>query len=226
MKVLICDDERELRALIGFALRQAGYLVIEAPDGERALELVKSEQPNLVILDINLPGMDGFEVCRRVRGLSQAPVMMLSVRAGEDDQVQGLDVGADDYLVKPFSPRTLLARVRALLRRHGSERPATLETGILLLDPDVLTVSLRGASPLTLTPLEFRLLQGLVAQEGRTISAEKLVTHVWGSRIGPDRQQLKQLVHRLRQKIEVDPAEPTLVRTVAGVGYRLVASEE
>jgi DNA-binding response OmpR family regulator len=137
-----------------------------------------------------------------------------------------LDVGADDYLVKPFSPRTLLARVRALLRRHGSERPASLETGILLLDPDALTVSLRGAAPLALTPLEFRLLHGLVAQEGRTISAETLVTHVWGSRIGPDRQQLKQLVHRLRQKIEVDPAEPTLVRTVAGVGYRLVASEE
>lgn len=226
MKILVIDDDRELRALIGFALRQAGYLVLEAGDGEQGLMIAERESPDLLILDINLPGLSGFEVCRRLRVVSQTPVLMLSVRAGEDDQVTGLDVGADDYLVKPFSPRSLLARVRALLRRSADGAAALRHAGDLVLDPDLLTVRRADRPAVTLTPLEFRLLQALAAQPGRTVAADKLVHAVWGSRLGPDRQQLKQLVHRLRQKIEDDPAEPRIVRTIAGVGYRLAPQDE
>lgn len=223
MKILVVDDDHELRNLIGYALRQSGFLVVEAADGEQGLVLFRGEGPNLVILDVNLPGIDGFEVCRRIRRIGSTPVLLLTVRGGEDDVVVGLDAGADDYLVKPFSPRMLLARLRALLRRHGAAAPATLRAGILLLDPDTLTVKVAESAPVTLTPLEFRLLQGLVAHDGRTASAENLITHVWGRRMGPDRHQLKQLVHRLRQKIEGDPASPRLVLTVPGVGYKLAS---
>src|SRR5262245_35752056 len=131
MKLLVADDDSELLSLIGFALRQAGYFVIDARDGITALESFNREQPDLVILDVNMPGLSGFEVCRRIRAEAATPIMLLTVRNSEEDQVHGLDLGADDYLTKPFSPRTLLARVRALLRRSGSERPASLPAGEL-----------------------------------------------------------------------------------------------
>ena len=126
MKILVVDDDLELSSLIGYALRQAGYLVVEAADGQAALEAFEREAPALVILDVNLPRLSGLEVCRRIRQESKVPIMMLTVRNAEEDQVQALDLGADDYLTKPFSPRTLSARVRALLRRAGDERPAPL----------------------------------------------------------------------------------------------------
>jgi DNA-binding response OmpR family regulator len=147
--------------------------------------------------------------------------MMLTVRSSEEDQVQGLDLGADDYLTKPFSPRTLLARVRALLRRAEIDRPAAPAGGDLLLDAERQAVSVRGGTPIRLTNLEFRLLQYLLANAERTISFERLTNHVWGYRGVGDRQLLKQLVHRLRQKIEENPAEPHYVVTVAGAGYLL-----
>jgi DNA-binding response OmpR family regulator len=221
MKILVVDDDLELLGLIGFALRQAGYLVLEASDGGAALAVFEREQPDLVILDVNLPVLSGFEVCRRIRAEATTPIMLLTVRNSEEDQVRGLDDGADDYLTKPFSPRTLLARVRALLRRAEIDRPSPLQAGDLALDVERQSVSVRGGPPTRLTGLEFRLLQYLLANAGHTIPADRLTTHVWGYRGLGDKQLLKQLVHRLRQKIERNPAEPQYVVTVAGIGYTL-----
>lgn len=223
MKVLVVDDDLELLGLIGYALRQAGYLVVDAGDGEAALAAFERESPALVILDVNLPRLGGLEVCRRLRAASKVPIMMLTVRSAEEDQVQALDLGADDYLTKPFSPRTLLARVRALLRRAGEERPAALAAGDFSLDLELQSVSLQGGAPVRLTRLELRLLQLLLANAGHTLPAERLLAHVWGSRGAGDRQLLKQLVHRLRQKIESDAAAPRYLVTVSGIGYVLRA---
>jgi DNA-binding response OmpR family regulator len=227
MKILVIDDDLELLGLVSYALRQSGYLVVEAPDGPSGLRVLADERPDLVILDVNLPRMSGLEVLRRARAQGlRAPVMMLTVRAAEEDQVEALDLGADDYLAKPFSPRTLLARVRALLRRAGLERPSAVHVGHLALDPERQIVSLRGGKPVNLTRLEFRLLQMLAANAGRVLPAERLSTHVWGYRGMGDRQLLKQLVRRLRQKIEEDPGNPRYLVTEAGAGYRLVSEPD
>ncbi|HVS00889.1 MAG TPA: response regulator transcription factor [Thermoanaerobaculia bacterium] len=226
MKILVVDDDMELRGLIAYALRQAGYLVVEASDGAAALTVFENEEPALVILDVNLPRLSGLDVCRRIRETSKVPVMMLTVRSGEEDQVQALDLGADDYLTKPFSPRSLLARVRALLRRAGAEKPAPLAAGDFTLDVEQQAVSVGAAGPVRLTRLEFRLLQLLLTNAGHTLPAERLISHVWGSRGAGDRQLLKQLVHRLRQKIEVDAAEPRYLVTMSGIGYALQAAGE
>jgi len=226
MKILVVDDDLELLNLIAFALRQAGFLVVQAPDGRAALTIFEQEQPDLVILDYNLPHLSGLEVLKRLRSAgTRTPIMMLTVRAAEEDQVEALEVGADDYLTKPFSPRALIARVRALLRRAGGDQPVTLGAGAVTLDPENQAVSIRGEAPVALTRLEFRLLQLMVANAGRTLSAERLTGHVWGYRGLGDRQLLKQLVHRVRQKIEHDPGAPELLVTVAGVGYTLRAQD-
>lgn len=222
MKIEVVDDDLELRHLIAFALREAGYLIVEAGDGEEALNVFREERPDLVILDVNMPKADGFEVLRRLRGSgARTPVMMLTVRAAEEDQVRGLDLGADDYLPKPFSPRTLMARVRALLRRSGELRESRTEAGDLTLDPEQRGVSVKGGKPVRLTALEWRLMQFLVANAGHTLPTERLTVHVWGRRGEGDRQMLKQLVHRLRRKIEEDPASPRYLQTVSGIGYTL-----
>jgi len=222
VKILVVDDDLELLRLIAFALRQAGYMVLEAQDGPQALAVFERERPDLVVLDVNLPRLNGFEVLKKIRSISEGlPVMMLTVRTGEEDQVRGLDLGADDYLGKPFSPRTLLARVRALLRRAGVDRPAPLTAGDLLLDLESQTVRVKGGDPVRLTNLEVRLMQLLLANGGHTLPLERLTSHVWGYRGLGDRQLLKQLVHRLRRKIEVDPASPRCLVTVTGVGYAL-----
>ena len=221
MKILVVDDDLELSSLIGYALRQAGYMVIEAGDGVAALEAFERESPALVILDVNLPRLSGLEVCRRIRAASRTPIMMLTVKSAEEDQVQALDLGADDYLTKPFSPRTLLARVRALLRRAGEEKPMPLAAGAFTLDLELQSVAVRGGDPVRLTRLELRLLQILLANAGHTLPAERLLAHVWGSRGSGDRQLLKQLVHRLRQKIEAEATEPRYLVTISGVGYAL-----
>jgi DNA-binding response OmpR family regulator len=227
MKILIVDDDLELLGLISYALRQAGYITVEATDGLAALATFERENPALVILDVNLPRLSGLDVCRKIRDTASTPVMMLTVRNAEEDQVQALDLGADDYLTKPFSPRTLLARVRALLRRSGgAEKPAPLVAGHFALDLEHQTVSVGGEAPVRLTRLELRLLQLLLANAGHTLPAERLLRHVWGTRASDDRQLLKQLVHRLRQKIEIDAAEPKYLVTVSGVGYALEAAGE
>ncbi len=226
MKILVVDDDLELASLIAYSLRQAGYMVVEAADGAAAVAAFEREEPALVILDINLPKMTGLEVCRRVRGVSAVPIMMLTVRGSEEDQVAALDLGADDYLTKPFSPRTLLARVRALLRRSGVEKPAPLAAGDFSVDLETQAVSVHGAEPVRLTRLEMRLLQLLLANAGHTLPAERLLSHVWGSRGSGDRQLLKQLVHRLRQKIEADATQPRYLVTISGIGYAMRSGGE
>jgi DNA-binding response OmpR family regulator len=222
VKILAVDDDLDLLSLISFALRQAGYLVIEAKDGKAALAAFERDQPDLAILDVNLPHVNGLEVLKKIRAEGRTtPVLLLTVRSSEQDQVQGLDLGADDYLTKPFSPRTLLARVRALLRRAGIERPAPFAAGDFALDADRQTVTLKGGTPIRLTSMEFRLLHFLIANAGRTMSPERLTSHVWGYRGMGDKQLLKQLVHRLRRKIELDVAEPKYLVAVSGVGYAL-----
>ena len=222
MKILIADDDAELRGLIDYALRQAGWLVIEAADGAEALGRFETEAPDLLILDVSMPRMTGLEVLRKIRAAgSRTPVMILTVRASEEDQVAGLDQGADDYLTKPFSPRTLLARARVLLRRPGAAAaPAPEQIGALLVDHETRSVSVGGATPVRLTPLEFRLLQFLAGNAGRVLPGERLSGHVWGHRGAGDKQLLKQLVRRLRQKIEADPASPVYLVTEQGLGYR------
>jgi DNA-binding response OmpR family regulator len=223
MKILIADDDRDLLSLIGFALTQAGYLVVRASDGPGAIRAFETESPDLVVLDINMPGASGFQVCEAIRLKSRVPIMMLTVRGEEEDLVRALELGADDYLNKPFSPRTLLARTKALLRRAGIDSSAApVAAGQVSLDLDEHTVRIGTGEPVRLTKLELRLLQMLLANAGRTVNSDRLLVQVWGHRNSGDRQLLKQLVHRLRQKIETDPANPALLQTAAGSGYKLI----
>lgn len=222
MKILCADDDQDLLALIGFTLSQAGYLVVPVSDGQSAIRAFDAESPDLVLLDINMPGASGFQVCEAIRARSRAPVMMLTVRGEEEDLVRALELGADDYLTKPFSPRTLLARVKALLRRAGMENSAPLAAGRVRLDTQEHTVQVGAGTPVRLTKLELRLLQMLIANAGHTVSSDRLLIQVWGHKGSGDRQLLKQLVHRLRHKIELDPAVPHMLQTVVGAGYKLV----
>jgi DNA-binding response OmpR family regulator len=222
MKVLIADDDRDLLGLIAFTLTQASYLVAKASDGPAAIRAFDEESPDIAVLDINMPGASGFQVCEAIRAKSRIPIMMLTVRGEEEDLIRALDLGADDYLTKPFSPRTLLARIKALLRRAGIESSAPVAAGRLALDVQEHTVSIGGNDPVRLTKLELRLLQMLLANAGRTVTSDRLLVQVWGHRNSGDRQLLKQLVHRLRQKIETDPAMPQLLQTSAGTGYKLI----
>ena len=222
MKILSADDDKDLLALIAFTLSQAGYLVVKAADGLSAIKAFEAEAPDLVVLDINMPGASGFQVCEAIRAKSRVPVMMLTVRGEEEDLVKALELGADDYLSKPFSPRTLLARVKALLRRAGMENSAPLAAGRIRLDVEEHTVQVGSGSAVRLTKLELRLLQMLIANAGHTVSSDRLLMQVWGHKGSGDRQLLKQLVHRLRQKIETDPAVPMMLQTAPGAGYKLV----
>jgi DNA-binding response OmpR family regulator len=223
MKILIADDDRDLLGLIAFALTQAGYIIVRASDGPMAIRAFEDESPDLVVLDINMPGASGFQVCEAIRIKSRVPIMMLTVRGEEEDLVRALELGADDYLNKPFSPRTLLARIKALLRRAGVDSSAApVAVGQIALDVDEHTVRIGSGVPVRLTKLELRLLQMLLANAGRTVHSDRLLVQVWGHRNSGDRQLLKQLVHRLRQKIEVDPANPVLLQTAAGSGYKLI----
>jgi DNA-binding response OmpR family regulator len=222
VKVLLVDDDDELRAVLGFALRHGGWLPLEARDGGEALRLLAAEEPSLVVLDLNLGREDGLDLLPRIRERSRVPVLVLSVRSGEEDVVRALDLGADDHLAKPFSPRTLLARVRALVRRASGEAPPEpTVVGPYRLDLERRTLAIGDRSPVKVTPLELRLLQILLAQAGAPVLADRLLAYVWGARGYGDRQLLKQLVHRLRQKIELDPAAPRWLVTEAGGGYRL-----
>jgi DNA-binding response OmpR family regulator len=223
MKILVADDDQDLLALIAFTLSQSGYTVVKAHDGMAATRAFANESPDLVVLDINMPGASGFEVCARIREQSSVPVMMLTVRGEEEDLVKALELGADDYLNKPFSPRTLIARVRALLRRAGVEAiAAPMAAGRITLNTEEHTVQVGSLEPVRLTKLETRLLQMLLANAGHTVGSDRLLLQVWGHRGAGDRQLLKQLVHRLRQKIETDPAVPQLLQTAPGAGYKLV----
>lgn len=223
MKILVADDDADLLDLVAYALGQAGFLVVKAGNGIEALARFDSESADLVILDINMPGASGFEVCAGLRKRGSVPIIMLTARGEEQDLVKALELGADDYLTKPFSPKTLIARIRALLRRakiEGSAGP--MSAGRICLDSGDSTVRIGSGQPVALTKLEFRLMQALLAQAGRAVHSDRLLGLVWGHRGAGDRQLLKQLVHRLRQKIEPDPGTPQLLQTAAVSGYKLV----
>ena len=196
MKILLVDDDADLLSVTGFALQQAGFLVVKAMDGVAALEAFEREHPHLAVIDINMPRMNGFDLAQKLRERSRIPVIMLTARSEEGDVVRALSLGADDYLSKPFSPKILIARVKALLRRAGAEANDAVAVGALSLDvPELMLFGLpRG--PVRLTPLEARFLQLLFAHAGRTVSTDRLLIHVWGNRAGGNRQLLKQLVHQ------------------------------
>jgi DNA-binding response OmpR family regulator len=224
MKVLIVDDDRTLADVIAFTMRREGYEVVKAYDGNSALRRWAEEGPDLVLLDINLPGADGFSVCESIRETSDVPIIMLTVRGEDDDVVRGLELGADDYIAKPFSPRQLVARAKAVLRRAGSRpTPAARDTGDFSLDLRRREVRVRGGDPVSLTPLEARLMDYLLTNSGMVLTVDAIIDHVWGPE-GGDRDMLRQIVHRLRGKIEPDPSNPIFIETVPGIGYGLTAA--
>ena len=224
-RLLIADDDTDMRLLLAEYFRRLGYQVEERESGMAALEATLTGRFDCFIFDVSMPGMSGIELLKRVRDRGiQTPALFLTAHDALDDKVAGFEAGADDYLAKPFSPRTLLARIRAMLRRSGLEREARVESGDLVLDPERQSVVVKGGEPVRLTGLEFRLLQFLLANAGHALPTERLTSHVWGDRGTGDRQLLKQLVRRLRQKIENDPADPRYLTTVSGVGYLFKAS--
>jgi DNA-binding response OmpR family regulator len=220
MKVLVIDGDRVMADVVAYALQRAGFEVFQAYDGISALERWAEVQPDLLILDVNLPRLDGFAVCQRIRKECDTPIIFLSVRCDDADVVQGLELGADAFLGKPFSPRQLVARANAVLRRAF---PAAIPTGWerAMRQPALRAYSLEHGKTIRLTPLEGRLFDLLRSNPGKVQSFDAILEHVWGSRRG-DRDMLRQLVHRLRTKIESDPANPSQIVNVPGSGYVLV----
>lgn len=226
MKALIVEDDLALSDVLSFTLRHAGFEVVATHDGMDALEMWRTEEPDVIILDLNLPGLDGLAVCRRIRTESQIPIIILTVRGGESEIVTGLELGADDYVIKPFSPRELVARIRAVMRRAGkAPSGGMLSVAELILDRSRNEVRRSGEAPIRLTPLEANLLETLMLNAGRVLTGDTLVDAVWGLE-GGDRTMLKQLVYRLRTKIEPDPTNPIYVETVPGVGYGFTGGED
>ena len=225
MNILIVDDDVELVGLLSFAFETAGYTVGTAFDGSEAIAMVRAHNPDLVILDVNLPNQDGFQVLADLRRISQAPVIMLTVRATEEDEIEGLDLGADDYLRKPFSPRALLARVRSHLRRRvePGEEPV-LALGPVSLDVERCDLRVGDGEAQRLSPLESRLMKALLAHRGRPVDPDRLVDAVWLDRDTADRELLKQVVHRLRRKLAAAGGQGTWIEYIAGSGYAITAS--
>lgn len=220
MKALVVDDDRVLADVVAFTLRREGFKVLQAYDGLAGLERWRSEKPDLVILDVNMPRLDGFEVCRRIRAQANTPILLLTVRDEEDDIVAGLELGADDYIVKPFSPRQLVARAKSILRRASLQVPVTeIVVNDWLLKPSQrLVIYLPTGEELNLTHLENRLLAYLMRNAGQVLTFHAIIDDVWGPE-GADRDMLRQLIHRLRTKIDPNPAEPLYIQTVPGLGY-------
>lgn len=224
--ILVVDDEPQIRRVMRATLTAEGYAIVEAKDGQEALEKFRSERPDLIILDMNMPGLDGVEACREIRSSSNVPIIMLTVRSAEKDKVRALDAGADDYVVKPFGIQELLARIRATLRRSGGEEADEAVTSRELnLDFEKRVITVRGKQ-VHLTPKEFELLRHLVANAGKPVSHRRLLQAVWGPDYGEETESLRVVVNQLRKKIEVDPAEPKYILTEPWVGYRFVLPED
>ncbi len=219
-KILIVENELTLADLLAFTLRRAGFIIIQAPDGLSALEEFNRAQPDLIILALNLPDLDGLEVLKRIRIEADVPIIVLTVRDADDDVVAALEAGADEYVTKPFSPRQMVARVRAVLRRTAGKPENMYHVGSLSLDLEFDEACWGGQSPIHLTPLETNLLRALMQTPERVLPVESLIVHVWGAR-GATRDMLKQLVYRLRKKIEPNPEAPSLIETIPYIGYKL-----
>ena len=221
VRILTVEDDERIRTAVSLALEEEGWEVEETANGEDALVAFAQNPSDVVLIDIMLPGIDGFEVCRRIRRLGDVPIVMVTARSDSHDVVAGLEAGADDYLRKPFDPKELSARVRALLRRsRPSESPAQMVVGQLEVIPDEGVVRLAG-DEVHLTRTEFRLLVELASSPGKVMSREDLLERVWARDYFDDERLVDVHVRRLRTKIEPDPANPRYVVTVRGMGYKL-----
>ncbi|HKC95095.1 MAG TPA: response regulator transcription factor [Nitrospira sp.] len=225
-KILVVEDEPDIRKLVQYNLAQERFNVLEAADGEQALKLLQHERPNLVILDLMLPGLSGMELCKLLKQRSETaklPILMLTAKAGEADRIVGLEMGADDYLAKPFSPREMVARVRAILRRSES-KPATeidpaYDKGSLKIDFSTYEVFVRG-KPVKLTLKEFELLRFLVQNPSRVLNRDQLLDRVWGGETFVTPRTVDVHIRRLRKAVETDDRKPKWILTVRGVGYK------
>jgi two-component system response regulator MtrA len=217
-KILVVDDDNALREMVGIVLTAAGFTPTYCPDGNQALAIFEAEQPDLVLLDVMLPGKSGISVCKEIRAVSGVPIIMLTAKSETNDVVLGLEAGADDYMVKPFEPSELTARIKARLRPiTSSESRVTI--GPLVLDVEGHQV-LRDGQPVSLTPLEFNLLLTLAQKPKQVFTRELLLEQVWGYHYKADTRLVNVHVQRLRSKIETDPDNPTIIKTVRGIGYR------
>ncbi|HET6199905.1 MAG: response regulator transcription factor [Candidatus Acidiferrales bacterium] len=224
--ILVVDDEPQIRRVMRTTLSAAGYTIVEAHTGEEALEQIRNERPDLLLLDMNMPGLGGLETCREIRRTSDIPIIMLTVRNAERDKVMALDAGADDYVVKPFATQELLARIRAALRRSPSSEPMpSFVSKDLRIDFERRNVAVQERS-VRLTPKEFDILRLLVANAGKAVPHRTLLQTVWGPDYGEETEYLRVFINQLRKKIEPDPRRPRYIRTEPWVGYRFEASNE
>ncbi len=226
MKVLVVDDELPIVEAVAYSLRREGYETLTANDAEQCLEIARSKRPDLIILDVMLPSASGFDICRLLRKQSNIPIIMLTARADETDRVVGLELGADDYITKPFSMRELMARVKTILRRSNSSAGAMPEEarvvlGDLTIDMDRHEVFVRGEA-VELSPREFELLHFLTAQPGRVFSRQTLLDRVWGADAYVEDRTVDVHIRWLREKIEITPSRPERLVTIRGVGYKYV----
>ncbi len=224
-KLLIIEDDVDLVKALDLYLSRAGYSVITALNGLEGLQKLYNERPDIVVLDIAMPKMDGWEVCRRIRDMSEVPIVVLSARAQEDERVKGLKLGADDYVVKPFSLKELEARLEAVLRRTRAAKPTTngiiFANAELVVDSERLTVT-RDGKHISLTPTELRLLLVLAENKGRALTHRQILEKIWGAEYHNDVDYVKLFVYRLRRKIETDPENPRYILSERGIGYRFV----
>ena len=224
-KILVVDDDPQIRRVMKATLVGHNYEVVEARTGEDAMETLPKESPNLVLLDMNMPGMGGLETCRAIRAGSETPVIILSVRNTEKDKVAALDAGADDYVTKPFGIEELLARIRAALRRSSPEGgPRAFQSPDLEIDFETRRVRARGED-VRLTPKEFELLRYLVAHAGKPVTHRELLQAVWGPDYGDEPEYLRVFINQVRKKIEANPAKPKYILTVPWVGYQFVGAD-
>jgi two-component system KDP operon response regulator KdpE len=218
--ILVVDDEPQIRRVMRTTLSSQGYVITEARTGEEALELMRKERPDLILLDVNMPGMGGLEACREIRRASDAPIIMLTIRNAERDKVAALDAGADDYVVKPFGIEELLARIRAALRRFSpADAIPPFASKDLTIDFESRLVNVRGRA-VHLTPKEYDVLKYLVGNQGKPLTHRRLLQAVWGPDYGNETENLRVVINQLRKKIEADPARPKYILTEPWVGYR------
>jgi two-component system KDP operon response regulator KdpE len=218
--ILVVDDEPQIRRVMRSTLSTHGYLITEAKTGEEGVEAVRKERPDLVLLDINMPGMGGLEACKEIRRSSDAPIIMLTVRNAERDKVMALDAGADDYVVKPFGIEELLARIRSALRRYApGDAVAPFVSKDVNIDFESRQVTVRGRD-VHLTPKEYDVLKHLVANLGKPLTHRRLLQSVWGPDYGEETENLRVVINQLRKKIETDPARPKYILTEPWIGYR------
>lgn len=218
-RILVIDDDQALAEMIGIVLRSDGFEPVFCDHGDRALEVFRTESPDVILLDLMLPGKSGIDVCREIRAESGVPIIMLTAKSDTVDVVLGLESGADDYIPKPFKPRELIARVRARVRRAGNAAPPTIRIADLEIDVTGHRVT-RAGEAIPLTPLEFDVLVALAASPGQVFTREVLLEDVWGYRHAADTRLVNVHIQRLRAKIEKDPENPEIVVTVRGVGYK------